>query len=100
MQRHLRIDNDALDELDTLAMSLFSVDVPKDLKFPAKGCKVQYKTLRWLKAHFKTAYPQCTFNGEEQSVTVERKSPDEEELEATAEEKIHPAIDPSVLSVP
>ena len=51
-------------------------------------------------------HPQCPLNGEEHLVTVERKSQerklrerkstDEEELEATAEKEIHPANDQSV----
>ena len=83
----------------------FSVHVPTDIKCPAKGCKMQYKTLRWLKAYIKTGHPQCTMNGKEQSVTAEQKSrqrnsPDEEELEMTAQEEIHPVNDPGVYQCP
>ena len=82
-------------------MAPFSAYEPKDLKNTAKGCKKQNKTLKWLKVHTKTAHPQCTFNGKDQSVTVERKSrerksPGEEELEATADEEMQPANNPSV----
>ena len=66
---------------------------------------MEYTRLRWLKGHLKTAHPQCTSNGEEQSLTVERKSrerksPDEKELEVTAEEEIQPANDPSLFQCP
>ena len=72
-QSHLRNYNDALDqpELNTLNIAHSNVDVPQDLNGSGKGCEKQYKTLRRLKAHIKTARPQCTLNGEEQSDTVE-----------------------------